>query len=179
MLLAARLLLRPPQADDAAAIAALADNPRIAFQTARMPYPYTQAHARDWIARQADTASETVFVALHRQSGEVLGAAGFGVLDAGEAELGYWIGEPYWGRGYATEAATAVIDHAFDARDVPRLMGRCRTGNPASQRVLEKCGFTYRGPGTVHSRALKATLPTHDFVLERADWKRRRCGDRS
>jgi RimJ/RimL family protein N-acetyltransferase len=167
----ARLLLRPPEPEDARAIAGLADNPRIAHQTARMPYPYRERDALEWIDRAARSGTEVSLAIETRDGARLVGAAGFGVLSGGEVEIGYWVGEPFWGRGYATEAVQAVIDHAFAARGLPRLNGRCRVGNMASRRVLEKCGFQYQGAGMVPSRALRSAVPTDDFCLERFVWE--------
>lgn len=166
-----RLLLRAPCAQDAAAVARLADNPRVALQTARMPYPYRLSDAEAWIARAAAAAQEVTFLIVCGRTGEILGAAGYGVPEEGDAEIGYWIGEPYWGRGYATEATQAVIDHAFTLSALSRLAARCRVGNSASRRVLEKCGFQYQGSGMIYARALKGTVPTDDFCLERRVWQ--------
>ncbi len=169
----ARLLLRPPERRDAPEVAKLCDNPKVVLQTARMPYPYGERDAEAWIARarSASTDQEVSLLVTRLETGEILGGAGFGALESGEPEIGYWIGEPYWGQGYATEAVQAVIDCAFARRGLPRLIGRCRVGNPASRRVLEKCGFQYQAAGMVHSRALKGPVPTEDFCLERYVWQ--------
>ncbi|MGI9383089.1 MAG: GNAT family N-acetyltransferase, partial [Methyloligellaceae bacterium] len=73
--------------------------------------------------------------------------------------------------GIATEAIQTVIDHAFREAALPRLLGRCRVGNGASRRVLEKCGFQFFAAGMIHSRALNGPVATEDFVLERSIWK--------
>lgn len=169
----ARLLLRPPERQDARTVAKLCDNPKVALQTARMPYPYGERDAETWIAhtRKASSDAEVSLLLTRLETGEILGATGFGALEGNEREIGYWIGEPYWGQGFATEAVQAVIDYAFATDGLPRLTGRCRVGNPASRRVLEKCGFQYQGAGMVHSNALKGPVPTEDFCLERYVWQ--------
>ena len=86
----ARLLLRPPRVEDAGAVAGLADNPKVALQTARMPYPYRQRDAEDWIVRANAGSGEVTFLIVHAGSGQVLGAAGFGSVEGGEAEIDYW-----------------------------------------------------------------------------------------
>ena len=170
-----RLVLRPPVPRDAPAFAALADNPRIAEQTARMPYPYREQDALAWIGRLGrleDQSAETGFAILQRESGALIGAAGFGGTGNGaEAEIGYWLGEPHWGNGYATEAAWAVIGLAFTALALDRFLGRCRVGNEASYRVLMKCGFHYAGGGMMSARALPGPVPADHFLLARSRWE--------
>lgn len=160
---------------DAPAITRLADNPRVATQTARMPHPYRESDALQWISRQQETQDarrgQSFVIVDGGPDGAIVGAAGYGRLDLDDFELGYWVGEPYWGRGIATEAVQAVIDHAFGIAALPRLFGRCRVGNQASRRVLEKCGFQFHGPGMCRSRALNGPVPTEDFVLERSVWQ--------
>lgn len=168
-----RLILRTPRAEDAETIVPLADNMRIAQQTRRMPHPYTLKDAESWIAaaRAANPARETAFVITRREDGALMGGAGHTAMEEdGEVEIGYWLGEPHWGRGYATEAAQAVIDHAFAEGAFERLHGRCRVANTASRRVLEKCGFQYAGSGMCACRALNSTMPSENFVLERFVW---------
>lgn len=170
-----RLTLRPPEPADAGQIARLANNARVAAQTARLPHPYRESDALEWISmlrRGGDEASGQSFVVADRgPDGAIVGAVGYGRLDGEEFEIGYWVGEPYWGRGIATEAVQTVIDHAFGDVALPRLLGRCRVGNRASRRVLEKCGFQFLGPGMIHSRALNGPVATEDFVLERSIWQ--------
>jgi Acetyltransferase (GNAT) domain len=91
-------------------------------------------------------------------------------LSGGDPELGYWIGLPYWGRGYVTEAARALIDHAFGALGCALLTSRARVSNPASRRVLEKCGFQWTGVSLIRIRALKSSAPVDCFRLDRGLW---------
>lgn len=168
-----RLILRTPRDEDAAAIVPLADNMRIAQQTRRMPHPYRVKDAEAWIAavRNAPPSRESAFLITLRKDGAIVGAAGYAVMeDESEVEIGYWLGEAFWGRGYATEAAQAVIDQIFSEGDFERVHGRCRVANSASRRVLEKCGFQYSGSGMCACRALNSSVPTEDFILERFVW---------
>lgn len=169
-----RLRLRLPEARDAGPIALLADNPKVALQTARMPYPYSRQDARAWIARARAARNETTFVIVGRGDGRVLGATGYGRLAGDAAEVGYWLGEPYWGRGLATEALAPVIEHAFTVGEEARLRGRCRTGNAASRRVLEKCGFVHEGTDVAEARALNGPVAVDVFSLDRAIWREAR-----
>jgi RimJ/RimL family protein N-acetyltransferase len=168
-----RLTLRTPRARDAGAIVPLADNMHIAQQTRRMPHPYSLKDAESWIAavRNAHPARECAFLIFRNNDGTLMGGAGYAAIeDEDEVELGYWLGEPYWGKGYATEAAQAVIDHAFTEGAFERIHGRCRVTNRASRHVLEKCGFQYSGSSMCACRALNSTMPTEDFILERFVW---------
>lgn len=167
-----RLILRVPAADDAEAVANLANDRRIAEMTSRMPYPYGLSDAHDWIAACAvPSPISTTFAMFEKATGAFVGACGFGALgDNREIHLGYWIGVPFWGQGYATEAAHTVIDCAFTVDGISEIIGACRVTNPASRRVLQKCGFQYREHGLSPSRALGGSVPVERFVLERDIW---------
>lgn len=168
-----RLILRIPRTEDADSLVPLANTMRIAQQTRRMPHPYTLKDAEAWVAAvgNSDPGHETAFVVTLKQDGAIIGAAGYAAMDEGsEIEIGYWLGEDYWGHGYATEAAQAVVDHAFSQGSFERIHGRCRVANPASRRVLEKSGFQYSGSGMCDCRALNSMVPSEDFILERFVW---------
>jgi RimJ/RimL family protein N-acetyltransferase len=169
----ARLILRSPEMADATAIVPLADNMRIAQQTRRMPHPYGQRDAEAWVAmvRSADPARESGFLITRKEDGAIVGAAGYVAMDDTDIEVGYWVGEPFWGKGYATEAAQAVVDHAFRSGSFERIFGRVRATNAPSRRVLEKCGFQYAGAGMCDCNALNSTVPSEEFVLERSVWE--------
>ncbi len=101
--------------------------------------------------------------------GEIIGMCGIEPREAA-AELGYWLGVPYWNRGYATEAVRAVIDHAFGDLEHDALQAGSRVSNPASRRVLEKCGFQWTGVGLYRIRAIKSSAPLDRFRLDRGLW---------
>ena len=102
--------------------------------------------------------------------GAVLGCCGIGKLDGEHPEIGYWLGVPFWGKGYATEAARALIDHAFGDLGYEVLVSGARVSNPASRRVLEKCGFEWTGVGLYRIRALASSAPIDRFRLDRGLW---------
>jgi RimJ/RimL family protein N-acetyltransferase len=162
-----RLVLRAPRREDARAIAALANDRRIAENTARILHPYGLADAEAWIASVGTEASPDTFVIAI--GGEVIGACGC-ELRNGKPEIGYWLGVPFWGNGYATEAARAVIGHAFGERFHPELHSGARISNPASRRVLEKCGFQWTGVSLLRVRAIASSVPCDRFNLERDIW---------
>ena len=131
-----RLALRAPCLEDAKTVAMLANDRRIAENTARIPHPYTHADAENFIDKANKAGGETVFLITLRDR-TIIGACGIATLEDAP-EVGYWIGAPYWGQGYCTEALHAVIDYAFTDLDHEALNAGARVTNPASRRVLEK-----------------------------------------
>ncbi len=163
-----RLILRAPRLEDVKAIAALANDRRIAENTARIPYPYTISDAETFVGSANRGDRDAVFViALRNQT--VIGACSIAPEEQA-GELGYWLGVPYWGNGYATEALHAVIDHAFTDLGYAALQAGARVTNPASRRVLEKCGFQWTGVGLYRIRAIHSSAPIDRFRLERGIW---------
>jgi RimJ/RimL family protein N-acetyltransferase len=164
----ARLILRAPHPDDADAVAVLINDRRIAENTARIPHPYTRADAEAFIAGAQTRADATFYVTLH--DGTLVGGCGLGRLRGNEPEIGYWYGVPYWSRGYATEGAQALIEFAFVEQGYELLHAGARVSNPASRRVLEKCGFEWIGVVLQRSLALGASVPSDRFRLTRERW---------
>ncbi len=162
-----RLCLRAPRFEDAKSIAALVNDRRIAENTSRIPHPYGVGDARAWIAGANARDGERSFVIT--VADEVVGACGF---ESGEGapDIGYWVGAPFWGNGYATEAAHALIDHAFGHLGHDALLARARVSNPASRRVLEKCGFQWTGVGLYRIHAIRSSAPLDRFRLDRTIW---------
>jgi RimJ/RimL family protein N-acetyltransferase len=163
-----RLVLRAPRPDDAKAIKALVNDRRIAENTARIPHPYTLKDARTFIDA-AGSGHEPTFL-ITRSDGEILGCCGIGTLRDDGPEIGYWIGVPHWGNGYATEAARGLIDHAFGELDYPELLAGARVSNPVSRRVLEKCGFQWTGVVLQRIHAIQSSAPCDRFRLDRGLW---------
>ena len=164
-----RLTPRAPRLGDAKAVAAQANDRRIAENTSRLPYPYRLADAHDFISRANASANETIFVVALRNGG-VIGACGLMTPHDDSTEVGYWLGAKHWGKGYATEAVRAVIDHAFTDLNCEALQSAARVTNPASRRVLEKCGFQWTGAGLLRIRALNSSAPVDRFRLDRGLW---------
>lgn len=164
-----RLQLRAPRFEDAKVVASLANDRRIAENTARIPHPYRRADAEDFIAAVNRSGSETAFLIALR-GGAVIGGCGLMEPDGQAPEIGYWLGVKHWGKGYATEAVRAVIDHAFTQLDCEALQAAARVTNPASRRVLEKCGFQWTGAGLLRIRALSSSAPIDRFRLDRRLW---------
>ncbi|MGI8509052.1 MAG: GNAT family N-acetyltransferase [Gemmatimonadaceae bacterium] len=147
-LVTARLRLRPFIPADAFAVQALAGAYEVANTTLTIPHPYPEGAAEGWIATHgpAWAARKAVTYAITDVTGTLVGAIGLALVPAhASAEVGYWIGVPAWGRGYATEAAAALFDHAFGALGVHRIEGRHFTRNAASGRVMQKLGMRLEG----------------------------------
>jgi RimJ/RimL family protein N-acetyltransferase len=163
-----RLALRAPRLEDAKTLTTLANDRRIAENVARIPHPYQVSDAENFIAGSNKAGGETVFLITLRDD-TVIGACGI-AMQQQSPELGYWLGVPYWGKGYATEALHAAIDYAFTDLGHDELQAGCRVTNPASRRVLEKCGFQWTGVGLYRIRAIKSSAPIDRFRLERGIW---------
>jgi [ribosomal protein S5]-alanine N-acetyltransferase len=116
--------------------------------TLTVPHPYEQGVAEEWIAGQeaAWSSGERLVLAVTTQADGLVGAIGLHFASEHQrAELGYWIGVPYWGRGYATEAAAALLSFAFGDLGLRRVVAHHFSRNPASGRVLQKLGMRHEG----------------------------------
>lgn len=141
-----RLLLRPLRETDTERLAALADNWNVARMLSRMPFPYTLDMAHEWIGKQTAlrAGGEEHAYALDLD-GDFIGSCGVQVHADGTHEIGYWVGEPYWNKGYASEAAAAVLAAAVSRFGAATLISGHFAENHASGRVLTKLGFRYTG----------------------------------
>lgn len=161
-----RLILRPFRMDDAEDVARLCNDRAIAATTLLIPHPYSAGDAEDWIAGhqdRCDSGRGVDFAVTAKDGGELVGAVGLGIdKEHDRAEIGYWIGVPYWGRGYATEAGAAVLRWALEVRGLERVFAYHFASNPASGRVLEKIGMRREGVSRSH---LKKWGERHDCVL--------------
>ena len=163
-----RLALRAALLEDAKAVAALANDRRIAENTARIPYPYKLADAEQFIAGASKKGEAAYLVTL--RDGTIVGACGLMFREDDAPEIGYWLGVPYWNKGYATEALHALIDYAFTDLTHDAVQAGARVTNPASRRVLEKCGFQWTGVGLYRINSIKSSAPIDRFRLERRIW---------
>ena len=163
-----RLMLRRPTLADVKAIARLANDRRIAEMTRRLPHPYSQDHAVQFVRAIANEPRESVF--LIENNFAPIGVAGIDWSQPDAPELGYWLGVEHWGQGFATEAARAVIDFTFEEFDVEHLISGARVANPASRNILEKCGFQWSGVELHRFQALGSSTPVDRFRLSRGVW---------
>ncbi len=156
--------LRPFRSSDAPAIANHANNPKVAmYLRDRVPHPYCERDAREFVAYIAATEEECV--ACIDVAGEAAGALGLQFrkdIERCSAELGYWLGEPFWGRGIMTAAIRAFTAWAMPRFQLTRVYAEVFAENPASGRVLEKGGFTR--VGILRKAAIKHGA-YHDYVL--------------
>lgn len=143
-----RLVLRPFVPEDAAAVQRFVSDRAVAGMTSTIPHPYPEGAAAAWIRSVGESIArgDALVLALTTPADGLVGAAGLHV-DAvhAKAELGYWIGRPHWNRGFATEAAAALVAHGFRALRLERIHARFMVRNPASGRVLAKLGFQREG----------------------------------
>ncbi len=144
-----RLVLRPFRPGDAAQVQALAGAREVYATTENVPHPYEDGMAEEWIASLGAKfeAGEQVSLAVTlSEGGALVGSITLRVAAAHRrASLGYWIGVPWWGRGYATEAAIAMIRYGFDELGLHRITAQHMSGNPASGRVMVKAGMQREG----------------------------------
>ncbi len=142
-----RLLLRPPERRDSAAIATLIGDFDVAKNLATVPHPYTEDDAATWLSGLADRRARGeafVFGVTQRDDGAYVGSCGLYLKD-GQFEIGYWLGKPYWRQGYASEAARRVLAFAFGELAAPAVWAGWYHDNPRSGHVLEKLGFRAKG----------------------------------
>jgi len=144
-----RLVLRPFTLTDVPELQRLAGAPEVAATTLHIPHPYPDGMAEVWIKRHPEMFEEgegVVFAIERRRDATLVGCVGLGCDPENQnAELGYWIGVPYWNRGYATEAAQMVVAFGFAYFGLHRIKSSYFGSNPASGRVMEKIGMRYEG----------------------------------
>ena len=144
-----RLLLRPFVLADAADVQRLAGEREIAAFTTNIPHPYEDGVAEQWIGTHQEAFEQgraAHWAIVLRDRGLLIGAIGLSIQrEHARAEMGYWIGRPYWGRGYCTEAARAVLRYGFTVLGLNRIYAAHMRSNPASGRVMQKIGMRYEG----------------------------------
>lgn len=165
-----RLTYRPITSSDASRIATLAGDWDIARMTSRIPHPYSLVDADLWIASiEADE-----FVRAIEYEGAMVGAVGYIQHEPRQAEIGYWVGRPWWGRGFATEAARTLMDHCFAEAGFVRLTCGHFVDNPASARVIAKLGFRRIGKGSQWCEARQCDVSVVKYARRRpllAGWR--------
>lgn len=173
-ILTPRLILRPFRQSDAAVVTVLAGEREIALNTLNVPHPYERRHALEWIASHAgqfERREAVTYAIALREEGTLAGAAGLILDPANEtAELGYWIGKPYWGRGYASEAARALVGWGFEALELHRIHASHFPRNPASGRVLRKIGMRHEGTLREHVKKWGEHLDLERYGLLRREF---------
>jgi [ribosomal protein S5]-alanine N-acetyltransferase len=165
-----RLKLRPYHEEDIDQMLPLIGAREVAVTTLRIPHPYTEKDAREFIAatRQGNELRRAIIL---RNTGRLIGGVGLNVEDShSRAELGYWIGVPYWGQGYATEASLAMLRYGFERLRLNRIFASHFAGNEASARVLKKLGMRFEGSQRDHIRKWDRFIDLELYGMLLEEW---------
>lgn len=165
-----RLLLRPFVPDDAPAVQRLASAYEIAENTLLIPHPYPEGAAAAWIARPKE-ANHYLFAITLREGGDVIGAIALEAKpEHGRGEIGYWVGTPYWNRGYVTEAARAVLGFGFESLGLHRIFAMHFSRNPSSGRVMQKLGMKHEGTLREHEKKWDVFVDCEVYGILHTEW---------
>jgi RimJ/RimL family protein N-acetyltransferase len=170
-----RLILRPFCLADAAEVQRLAGDRAIAATTAAIPHPYPDGAAEAWITSHPGrfARGESATFAITRREDDVLvGAIGLEInAELQRAELGYWIGKPYWNLGYCTEAARAILRFAFESLGLRRVFAFHFGRNPTSGRVMQKVGMQHEGTFRKHTVKWGEVDDMEVYGILRDEWQ--------
>jgi len=157
--------------DDIPELIALIGVREVAATTLRIPHPYQERHAREFLATVAK--QNELRLSIRQRSDRLLcgGICLHPEAQHSHAELGYWIGVPYWGKGYATEAAKAVVRYGFEQIKLNRIFAHHFKHNPASGKVLRKIGMKYEGCMRQHVRKWDEFVDLELYAILREEWK--------
>ena len=173
-----RLTLRPWREDDAEALYKYASDPEVGPRAGWPPHRSVE-ESREII--NGIFRGEGMWAVVLKETGEPIGCVGYlpssysnlNISDD-EAEVGYWVARPYWNQGICTEAMRAVVSHCFEVKGFTKLWGDYFPTNPASGKVMEKCGFIDTGRETTCPNLLVgADQPVKILCLKREEWMKR------
>jgi [ribosomal protein S5]-alanine N-acetyltransferase len=166
----ARLTIRPYLEADIPELVRLAGARGVAATTLRIAHPYTEQNAREFLVMTQDP--ERIWLATTlRADGQQIGGIGLRLdLEHQHAELGYWLGVPYWGQGYATEGSREMLRYGFETLKLHRIFASHFGHNPVSGRVLRKLGMRYEGCQRGHLRKWGEFIDLELYGLLREDW---------
>jgi RimJ/RimL family protein N-acetyltransferase len=160
--------------EDAPDVQRLAGAEELAKTTLSIPHPYEDGMAEDWIAVQAEryeAQKEVHFAITLKDGGTLIGDIRLVRITPGHhAELGFWVGLPYWGHGYCTEAGRVVLRYAFETLGLRRVHGAHLSNNPASGRVLEKLGMKLEGVMRQHAQKWDKHYDIHLYGILRDEY---------
>ena len=144
-----RLILRSLNQADAEKIEELAGDYDVAKTTLNIPHPYPKGSAKSFIEHSLQVVEKGelyTYAIVKKKTERLIGIIHINLTPAHErGELGYWIGKPYWGKGYGTEAARAIISFGFETLDLNKIHATAMTSNPGSWRIMEKLGMAHEG----------------------------------
>lgn len=170
-----RLILRPFTLADAPDVQRLAGDRAIAATTLLIPHPYEDGMAEEWIKSHPGAFQERTgicFAIALQETGELCGAIGLRIRKINRnAELGYWVGKPYWGRGYCTEAAQELLQYGFKVLELHRIYSSHFSNNPASGRVMQKIGMSYEGCLREHTWKWGKFENVELYAILKSDWQ--------
>jgi [ribosomal protein S5]-alanine N-acetyltransferase len=170
-----RLILRPFTMADAADVQRLAGDHAIADTTLNIPYPYEDGMAEQWISKHADTFDKgrgLILAITTKRDGCLIGAISLMAIAQGhQAELGYWVGKPYWNQGYCTEAGHALLRFAFVELQLKRVHCSHLSRNPASGRVMHKLGMAHEGQRRQHVSKWDKLEDLELYGILRHEWQ--------
>jgi 8-oxo-dGTP diphosphatase len=169
-----RLVLRTVTLADAPWIERYVSDWEVARHTARIPHPYPAGGAADFI-RGLDPEEGPTFAIERREDREPVGLIGIELRAPGEAETGFWIGRPFWGRGYASEALKAIVEHAFLKLGLSSLIALAVPENRASIRAQEKAGLVFTGMTETDAPARGGKRKVEQRAIEQAQWRKQRA----
>lgn len=166
-----RLVLRAPIQEDIDDLVTLANDRAIAEMTSRLPYPYTLQDAQRYVGAVLDGSSiGHIYAITLADTGRLIGMCSVEMRARSNGlEVGYWIGRNWWGKGYATEASSAVVDLAFKVTGTDAIFAACRVNNAGSRRVLMKQGFIFAGLDEVDTVA-SGRVTIERYRVTREDW---------
>ena len=165
-----RLKLRPYAEADIAELLPLIGTREVAATTLRIAHPYTEQDAKDFL-KLAEEPGRLWLAATLRSDGRQIGGIGLRIDEQHQhAELGYWLGTPYWGQGYVTEAAREMLRYGFEDLKLYRIFASHFKHNPASGRILVKLGMRHEGCQREHLRKWDQFVDSELYGILRRDW---------
>lgn len=173
-----RLILREMQESDLGPLCEALNNIRIVRNTARIPWPYRLDDAAEHLRRVRDTGAGSLrlMIVLKQAPQTIAGGIAYEAEISGHAaELGYWLAEPMWARGFGYEAARAVTTHAFEITGHERLVASYHHGNEASRRILDRLGFRLTHHARMYTLGAGTLAETAVLELTRKEWLRTPC----